>query len=408
MALENGDKIKDLFSSKLQNFDPEVPTSIWLGIGSALSQLPPIPDPATLATTTTKTVATTAKITVWKVVAAVAATVAIISGSIFFFTGDAEKAKDIPLPVTEIVEEVVTPPVEVEEVEEVVPPVYIAKKEPKIVVQEEPVVIPVEEVEEEVVQKKDQKLEEFRIVEDWGKGVSPPDVIIEKPKRSVTLGFLARADLYDDHINQEGRVLSFSDDQPLDGSLYYGNNKYRMQHNRPISFGVMVSKELSEDLAIETGLVYTYLSSSIKSDDYYKIREKQKFHYLGIPISLNYTFLEYKKLDSYISVGGMVQKDIYGTYEGVLDRPVSLGGQDADVSYPSFQRLARSKKSIHQHKLQFSTHFNIGVSYPVYNKLYLYGTFGGTYYFDASDKYRTIYSDKEFQLDLNLGLKWKF
>ena len=34
------DKIKDLFSSKLENFEPEVPATIWGGLDQLLSNQP--------------------------------------------------------------------------------------------------------------------------------------------------------------------------------------------------------------------------------------------------------------------------------------------------------------------------------------------------------------------------------
>ena len=66
------------------------------------------------------------------------------------------------------------------------------------------------------------------------------------------------------------------------------------------------------------------------------------------------------------------------------------------------------KESIKQANPQFSANVGIRGAYPIYKKLYLYGTIGGAYYFDAGNKYSTIYSDRKIQLDFNLGVKFDF
>lgn len=400
MALENKDKIKDLFSSKLQSFEPEMPASLWGRIDQSLSQQPAM-------ATSSKTASTTKAL--WLKVAAAAAAVLLTIGLATIFLTDGEDEKIIPVatkgteePVpsdtTQLIEEptpekiIISKPLASTPKEKVLPePLPEEPESPKTIIEEK---APVQE-EKLIAEEKTEEL----IIEE-------PKIIIDTKSKGFAIGFSGRTDLYAHDHNQQGRVLTFVNNASImDETLSYGSNKFKMEHDRPLSFGLTLEKSISHNLSVETGIVYTYLSSTLKSDDHYKIREKQKFHYLGIPVSLNYTFLKYRKLESYISLGGMVQKDIYGTYKGTLDIRYNDFNNQGEYT---FERINSTKRNIHQDKLQFSTHFNIGVSYPIYNKLYLYGTFGGAYYFDVSNKYRTIYDDKEFQFDLDLGLKWKF
>ncbi|MFR9165278.1 MAG: hypothetical protein ACLVKO_03235 [Dysgonomonas sp.] len=172
-----------------------------------------------------------------------------------------------------------------------------------------------------------------------------------------------------------------------------------MKHKQPVSFGVTVSKKINKKFSVETGIVYTYLSSDIKSkkNSESKRDDSQYFHYLGVPLNFNYNFAEWGKADFYVSVGGMIQKDVYGrlkTYRTKEDEDSKKG-----VSL---------NEDISQKNPQFSLKGTVGVSYPLVDKLNAYATVGGAYYLDANNKHKTIYSDRKFQLDLNLGLKLEF
>ena len=109
----------------------------------------------------------------------------------------------------------------------------------------------------------------------------------------------------------------------------------------------------------------------------------------------------------YLTIGAMIQKDIKGTYS-LLDQSIVYEDFNNDGFVTTNKSGYSSEKDINQSNPQFSTQLSLGISYPLYKKLYLYGAVGGIYYFDASNKYRTIYSDKQTQFNMNAGLKWKF
>lgn len=172
----------------------------------------------------------------------------------------------------------------------------------------------------------------------------------------------------------------------------------KYEHNQPISFGLSVNKKLTNRLSLESGLNYTYLSAKVRSgsdmSSYIKKEDLQYLHYLGVPLHLNYNLLEWKKLNIYFSLGGMIQKDIYGRYK--RHDATILNGQTV---------YSESDINISQKNVQMSVDSSIGLSYPLYKGVSVYTTFGGSYYFDAKNEYETVFSDKKWLMNFNLGLK---
>lgn len=182
------------------------------------------------------------------------------------------------------------------------------------------------------------------------------------------------------------------------------NNVSEMEHDQPVSFGITVSKYLLDDLSIETGLVYSYLhSKSRNTNNNFKVNEVQKLHYLGIPLNVNYTVFSLNKLNIYASVGGMVEKDIHGEY-----RKIQEGQTEANFNTSAEASEEKEVTKISQSHPQVSVNVGVGLSYPIYDRLRLYGKIGGAYYFDAKNDYKTIYSDRKIVMDLNVGLRYEF
>lgn len=178
------------------------------------------------------------------------------------------------------------------------------------------------------------------------------------------------------------------------------NPESETNHMQPISFGLLTSFDITNKLQIETGLLYTYLSSETKnkSNDFNN-SEKVQFHYLGIPLNVNYTVLSVNKLNLYVTAGAMIEKDIYGKikYNDEKKLPTLNSG---------FTNESSSK--IKQKNPQFSLTGGLGVTYPLYDRAKLFGKMGGRYYIDTNNEYKTYYSDEKFGLDIQLGIKFNF
>lgn len=176
--------------------------------------------------------------------------------------------------------------------------------------------------------------------------------------------------------------------------------KSEMKHSQPVSFGILASFALSKRVQIETGLIYTYLTSETESKSIdYSESEKVQFHYIGVPLNLNYTVLSMNKLDMYVTAGAMIEKDISGRIKYYDDK---------NESSLSSGYTSNRSSMIKQHNPQFSILSGLGITYPIYNKAKLFGKIGGRYYLNANNEYKTYYSDEKFGLDVQMGIKFNF
>lgn len=411
------DKIKDLFSSKLGSFEPEVPASLWGGLDQLLSSQPAPIDPSAANSSAGNAASSAGNASILKVAAVVVGLAAAVATGILFIPDNKEEVINDKIIVTEepktpFVEQPDTANTIVLPVEPLVAKATapMAKQDIAPAPEETQIVVETPEPEEEKVQPKEEEKELLIPVEAPIAEVIP--VLPEKKSsKGFSLGLKGDANLFAENITEKGGSILFSRNErsvKFNELLKEENGDFELEHKLPISFGVMVGKQLTSRLSLETGLVYTHLSSKIKSNSVFNIDETQKLNYLGIPLSLNYTFYELGKTRFYVSLGGMVQKNISGKYISNMNFSIS-DLKDADIAHDIFySEPYYIDQSIKQSNLQYSINTSLGVSYPLYRKLYLYGTVGGAYYFDAKNKYRTIYSDRKTQLNLNLGIKFDF
>ena len=263
-------------------------------------------------------------------------------------------------------------------------------------------------------EEKLRQIEEFKYSQQ--RDIQLESDVSAKKRKGFTLavnsrgGFSSSKGTVNAPMNQESANISHSfSKNMLSMSLTSANqgilnsaprNIVEMEHAQPVSFGIIVSKELFDDLSLETGIVYTYLYSKEKSSGMkFNSNASRNFHYLGVPLNVNYRLFSLNNFDVYASLGGMIEKDVYG--ESRYDDEVVNADINSSSSVTKVERISQKNP-------QLSVNAGIGVSYPIYNDLKLYGKVGGAYYFDAKNNYNTIYSDKQITLDLNVGIRYDF
>lgn len=411
------DNIKDLFSSKFDSFEPEVPASVWAGIDQLLSQQPPAQAPDTsssshtsLASSKLGTALKTALVTI-----GVAGSLAL--GVFFLYNPSDDSIVEVPVVEKPIAEDnsVENPIIQEEQQEETLPIYRPARRGSSVPTSdiEEPFIAETEEIAEGIEEEEVQDVEEQSEVEELEEAEEVEAISIPKFfKEDIALSFRANMGGLSSSLSEKGGGLLFSKNDrstAFSDLLQEENKDYKLSHQQPISVGITASKYLTDKLSLETGLMFTYLSSKITSDSEINIEEKQTFGYLGIPIYINYEFYRLKKAKFYLSLGATMQKDIFGKYTSHFVLGDEILGSESSLQYDIIYSEPRYlKKNISQSNWQFSSHLNLGVAYPIYRKLYFYSQIGGVYYFDANNEYRTIFSDRKFQLDLNLGLRIDF
>ena len=84
-------------------------------------------------------------------------------------------------------------------------------------------------------------------------------------------------------------------------------------HDKPISFGISVTKTLGKKWSLMSGLQFSLLKSNFTlGEDAYYIKRTQHVHYLGMPLHVSYKWLDVKKWTIYSSLGGSLQIPVYG------------------------------------------------------------------------------------------------
>ena len=75
-------------------------------------------------------------------------------------------------------------------------------------------------------------------------------------------------------------------------------------HDKPITFGLSMTKTINRNWNMETGLQYSQLKSEfiLGEDDYY-VQKRQKVQYLGIPLRLSYKWFGANRWTAYTSAG---------------------------------------------------------------------------------------------------------
>lgn len=165
-----------------------------------------------------------------------------------------------------------------------------------------------------------------------------------------------------------------------DGIPYLSNRTpviESVEHKQPISVGMSVRKVLSKGFSLETGLMYTFLSSDVLFSGHVDKLE-QKLHYLGIPLRINWSFLQKNRFELYVSAGGALEKCIYG----------KLGSEEQTVK-----------------PIQLSVLGALGAQVNLTHRLGIYVEPGVSYYFDDGSSVQTIRKENPCNFTLQGGIR---
>lgn len=167
-----------------------------------------------------------------------------------------------------------------------------------------------------------------------------------------------------------------------------------IKHHTPVSFGMSVSKRLNDRFSLQSGLVYTYLSSEWKTGGALNGKARQKLHYLGIPLSVRYKIAEWSDFQLYASAGAMGE--------------INVAGKTQMQVFDYEDKAIEDSEKTRMKEVLWSVRGNIGVSYPVVRFLHVFAETGAAYYFDNGSDIETIRSEKPFNVDFHLGFRFGF
>ncbi len=156
----------------------------------------------------------------------------------------------------------------------------------------------------------------------------------------------------------------------------------KAHHALPVKVGASVAYRLSDRWTVNTGVTYSYLSSNFTEDSY--VVERQKLHYVGVPLTASYSFLRTKHAEVYVTAGGEVEKLVKG----------STGKDDYE-----HEKLTEKRP-------QWSLKAAVGGAYHFTPSVSLYAEPGLTHYFDNHSSIVNVYKDKPTSFSLNVGLRF--
>jgi RNA polymerase sigma factor, sigma-70 family len=166
----------------------------------------------------------------------------------------------------------------------------------------------------------------------------------------------------------------------------------REQHDRPITFGISLSKPLSQKWSFETGLQYSILKSrSVMGSEEYYIGKEQNIHYLGIPLRVSYHLADYKHLSAYSSVGLQLNIPVYGKIN-------SKYIVDNAPAYTDSWHITPP--------LQWSTNFSLGLQYKFLPKWTLYMEPTLYWYIPNGSNTHTIWTEHPVMFSVPFGVRF--
>ncbi|MBR3472162.1 MAG: sigma-70 family RNA polymerase sigma factor [Prevotella sp.] len=170
-----------------------------------------------------------------------------------------------------------------------------------------------------------------------------------------------------------------------------GKIQQKEHHDKPITFGISLTKPLGGKWSVETGLQYTILRSQFslgESGD--SAVSRQQVHYLGIPLRLSFNWIQHRQLSAYSSLGVTMHIPVYGKVSGsyYLDRN-AVFNQSSHFS-PSMQWQTNASLGL---QYSFTPHTSIFVE-PTLN-----------WYIPSGSDTHTIWTERQFMFTCPLGIR---
>ncbi len=186
------------------------------------------------------------------------------------------------------------------------------------------------------------------------------------------------------------------EDNPMLGIAVFNQGrevKTEYKHHLPVRFGLNVAYQLTNRLAIESGLTYTRLSSDMsEGTNENRITGSQQLDYVGIPLNMRYKAFSYRPFNLYISAGLLTEQCVSGQH--TKDYIISGKSRKTD------------KETITTRPLQMSVNASIGLQLDILHNIGIYVESGLSYYFDDKSSLNTIYKEKNLNSNLNVGLRY--
>lgn len=183
-----------------------------------------------------------------------------------------------------------------------------------------------------------------------------------------------------------------------DANICYANQGEEVRtdtrYRLPVRTGITLRYQLPVGVGFETGITYTWLSSTLRSgseESHYSTTTT--LHYVGIPLNVSYMIWNSRFMGIYASAGGLMEKCIGGTSR----TGYSLNGEPLGTD--------RTEK-LSVKPLQWAVNATAGVQFNITKAIGIYAEPGIAYYFNDGTDLQTVYKAKPFNFYLRFGLRF--
>ena len=173
-----------------------------------------------------------------------------------------------------------------------------------------------------------------------------------------------------------------------------GRMEAHYEHQLPISIQLTLSRQLSRQLSVETGLSYTLLqSTNTTGSSTAYIQERQRLQYIGIPLRMGWQWYSKSSLSLYTSAGVMLEKPVHSTL---------------DVNHFINDINTYSKQEKLSVPLQWSTSVGVGIQYDITPHIGFYVEPSLQYFFNDGSSIKSYRTEHRFSIPLPLGIRLKY
>ena len=171
-----------------------------------------------------------------------------------------------------------------------------------------------------------------------------------------------------------------------------GRMEAHYEHQLPISIQLTLSRQLSRQLSVETGLSYTLLqSTNTTGSSAAYIQERQRLQYIGIPLRMGWQWYSKSSLSLYTSAGVMLEKPVHSTL---------------DVNHFINDINTYSKQEKLSVPLQWSTSVGVGIQYDITPHIGFYLEPSLQYFFNDGSDIKSYRTEHRFSVTLPLGIRF--
>lgn len=212
-----------------------------------------------------------------------------------------------------------------------------------------------------------------------------------KGQLASNLSLLSSQNDYEKNLAEVSTYSSFdlnaNDIASKERESYYENKN----HKPPFILGIIFNYQLSKRLSLSSGLNYIRLSTLASNEgsdwksEYLTIK-----HYIGLPVNVNYDFVQQRKFNLFITSGVQYEK-------GIIDKNRTTEFRNGEQSNEYF-----SSDAIQGGQAGFN--FGFGTNYHISKNFDIYLQTGITHYFYKS--HYNIWSDKAIWPSFQTGIRF--